>query len=95
MPHRPLWGRLATLVAVAAGLLLAAVAPPAPAASDPITIEAFVRESCPHCAKAEEFLAQLQKERPALKVTVRDVQKDPTALERLKQGAAPFVALLA
>jgi glutaredoxin len=82
-----LWSRLSTLVAVAAGLLLAAVAPPASAASDPITIEAFVREGCPHCAKAEEFLAQLQKERPALKVTVRDVQKEPAALERLKQLA--------
>jgi len=87
LPHRPFGGRLATLVAVAAGLLLAAVALPAPAASDPITLEAFVREGCPHCAKAEEFLAQLQKERPALKVTVRDVQKEPAALERLKQLA--------
>jgi glutaredoxin len=87
LPHRLSWSRLATLVAVAAGLLLAAVAPPASAASDPITIEAFVREGCPHCAKAEEFLAQLQKERPALKVTVRDVQKEPAALERLKQLA--------
>ena len=87
LPHRPLWGRLATLVAVAAGLLLAAVASPAPAAPDPITIEAFVREGCPHCAKAEEFLAQLQKERPALKITIRDVQKEQAALERLKQLA--------
>lgn len=84
LPHRLLWIRLATLVAVAAGLLLAAVTPPASAASDPITIEAFVREGCPHCAKAEEFLAQLQKERLALKVTVRDVQKEPAAMERLK-----------
>jgi glutaredoxin len=80
-----LWSRLPTLVAVAVGLLLAAVAPLASAASDPVTIEAFVREGCPHCAKAEEFLAQLQKERPVLQVTVRDVQKDPAALERLKQ----------
>ncbi len=87
LPHRPLWSRLATLAAVAAGLLLAAVVPPASAVSDPITIEAFVREGCPHCTKAEEFLAQLQKERPSLKVTVRDVQKDPAALVRLKQLA--------
>jgi len=47
-------------------------------------IEAFVREGCPHCAKAEEFLAQLQKERPALDIVIRDVQKEPAALDRLK-----------
>jgi glutaredoxin len=50
-------------------------------------IEAFVREGCPHCAKAEEFLAQLEKERLGLKIVVRDVQKDPAALERLKELA--------
>jgi glutaredoxin len=50
-------------------------------------IEAFVREGCPHCAKAEEFLAQLNKERPALTIIVRDVQKEPAALDRLKELA--------
>jgi glutaredoxin len=53
----------------------------------PAQIEAFVREGCPHCAKAEEFLAQLARERPGLKIVVRDVQKDPAALERLKELA--------
>jgi len=60
---------------------------PVVAVAAELAIEAFVREGCPHCAKAEEFLAKLQKERPALKVTVRDVQKEPAALERLKQLA--------
>ena len=64
----------------------AADAPPGPAA-DANRIEAFVREGCPHCAKAEEFLAQLQKERPALSIVIRDVQKEPAALERLKELA--------
>ena len=64
----------------------AADAPPGPAA-DATRIEAFVREGCPHCAKAEEFLAQLQKERPALSIVIRDVQKEPAALERLKELA--------
>ena len=50
-------------------------------------IEVFVREGCPHCAKAEEFLAQLQKERPALSIVIRDVQKEPAALDRLKELA--------
>jgi glutaredoxin len=64
----------------------AADAPPGPAA-DANLIEAFVREGCPHCAKAEEFLARLQKERPALSIVIRDVQKEPAALERLKELA--------
>ena len=51
------------------------------------SIEAFVREGCPHCAKAEEFLARLQQEQRSLTIVVRDVQKDPSALERLKELA--------
>ena len=81
--YRLLLTRLVALVALAVGLLMA----PVVAVAAELAIEAFVREGCPHCAKAEEFLAQLQKERPALKVTVRDVQKEPAALERLKQLA--------
>jgi glutaredoxin len=50
-------------------------------------IEAFVREGCPHCEKAEHFLEQLGRERPALKIVVRDVEKDPSALARLKELA--------
>ncbi len=53
----------------------------------PVQIEAFVREGCPHCAKAEEFLAQLAKERPGLRIVIRDVQKEPAALDRLKELA--------
>ena len=73
-------------------ILIAAIVPAsaavwAQAPSDAINaerIEAFVREGCPHCAKAEEFLSQLHKERPSLTIVVRDVQKEPAALERLK-----------
>ena len=72
-------------------LLAAIVLLPAHAADAPPVdedrIEVFVREGCPHCAKAEEFLAQLQKERPALSISIRDVQKEPAALERLKELA--------
>ena len=55
--------------------------------ADENRIEAFVREGCPHCAKAEEFLAQLQRERPGLSIAIRDVQKEPAALDRLKELA--------
>jgi len=68
-----------------AGLLLA-LALPAWAAGG-ATIEAFVREGCPHCAEAEEFLAQLKQEQPALTITIRDVQRDPAAMGRLKELA--------
>jgi len=89
--------RLGCAVALLAGPpLLAADAPPAAP-----TIEAFVREGCPHCEQAEAFLALLQKEQPALQVVVRDVGKEPAAMERLQvlarergAGAARVPALL-
>jgi glutaredoxin len=50
-------------------------------------LEVFVREGCPHCAKAEEFLAKLKQERPGLRILVRDVGKETGALGRLQQAA--------
>jgi glutaredoxin len=50
-------------------------------------IEVFVREGCPHCAKAKEFLAALQLEQPELKIVIRDVRLEHEALERLKRIA--------
>jgi len=50
-------------------------------------IEAFVRDGCPHCGKAEQFLEKLRRERPGLRLAVHDVAQDPAALERLKQIA--------
>ena len=46
-----------------------------------------MREGCPHCATAEAFLATLGKERPELKIAIRDVGKEPSALARLKEIA--------
>lgn len=70
-------------------LLAYLILAPAYAADPPAPdrIEAFVREGCPHCANAEQFLAQLQAERPALSIVIRDVQKEPAALDRLKELA--------
>lgn len=51
-------------------------------------IEAFVHEGCPHCAKAQVFLAQLQQEQPDLRIVVRDVGKEAAAMQRLQQIAA-------
>lgn len=59
----------------------------APVARPP-DIEVFVREGCPHCARAKEFLAVLQREQPQLTVLIRDVGRDPAAMQRLQNIAA-------
>jgi len=69
---------------LAALLGLAAVSAPARAA-DANRIELFVREGCPHCGQAEEFMAQLGRERPELTIVVRDVTQDAAALARLQE----------
>jgi glutaredoxin len=68
-------------LALLAITLLSALAP----AQAATTLEVFVREGCPHCAKAEEFLAQLKRERPELDIRIRDVQKEPAAMTRLQE----------
>ena len=75
-----LWLLLAALLAVMA-------AGTAARAADPNRIELFVREGCPHCAQAEEFMARLGGERPELAIVVRDVTKDAGALARLQELA--------
>lgn len=71
------------LLAAALGLVATAGAPAR--AADPNRIELFVREGCPHCGQAEEFMEQLGRERPELTIVVRDVQKEPAALTRLQE----------
>lgn len=56
-------------------------------AADAVPIEVFVRAGCPHCAEAEAFVDRLGKEQPGLQIVIRDVQKDPAALQRLQQIA--------
>jgi len=53
--------------------------------SQPADIEVFVREGCPHCAKAKAFLKVLKQEQPELRIAIRDVLREPAALERLKR----------
>ncbi|MDO8262735.1 MAG: glutaredoxin domain-containing protein [Gallionella sp.] len=53
------------------------------ASAQPADIEVFVREGCPHCARAEAFLTALKHEQPELKIVIRDVLKEPAALEQL------------
>jgi glutaredoxin len=67
-------------------LLLLLLVSPAAAGVDPPPpdIEMFTREGCPYCAAALRFLEELRRERPALRIQVRDVEEDPQALERLE-----------
>lgn len=58
-----------------------------PESSQPADIEVFVREGCPHCAKAKEFLETLKHEQPKLRIVIRDVFKEPAALEQLTRIA--------
>lgn len=67
------------------GLMTFAARAAAPADAQSVTVEYFGREGCPHCAKAEAFLAELGKEQPQLRIVKRDVQKEPAAMDRLAQ----------
>lgn len=55
------------------------------ASAQPADIEVFVRDGCPHCDHAKKFLTLLQLEQPHLRIVIRDVLKEPAALERLKR----------
>jgi glutaredoxin len=83
---RPLpWLLLALPFALALLLSTWAAAAPstAPMPAEPGVLQVFVREGCPYCAKAEEFLTQLARERPALRIVYRRVDADPQALADL------------
>lgn len=43
------------------------------------TLEVFVRDGCPHCADAKDFLPEFAKERPWLKIVYRSVGRDEAA----------------
>lgn len=99
MYHRfiaALGGMLALCLALAQpahaqGASAALASASAPAATAPAVgrqrMEVFVREGCPHCAKAEWFLAGLARQRPELDIVIRDVTKDAAALQRLQDIA--------
>ncbi len=60
---------------------------PEQSASD---LEVFVRQGCPHCEKAKNYLTHLKQRFPQLTVTIRDIGEDPQALLRFKTLAAKF-----
>lgn len=66
-------------------LLSLPITPAVGAVENRVDIEAFVRDGCPHCQQAEQFLAILQGEQPDLRIVIRNISQTPTALERLQQ----------
>ncbi len=56
---------------------------PSDIASHTVDIEVFMREDCPQCEKANEFLTKLKNLKPQLKINIRDVRKEPAALQLL------------
>ncbi|MDE3224981.1 MAG: NrdH-redoxin [Nitrospirota bacterium] len=48
----------------------------------------FTREGCPYCDAAAQFLARLRRERPGLRMVVKDVGKDRSAWRQLEELAA-------
>ena len=53
------------------------------AAEPPAVLEVYTRPGCPHCARAEAWLKDLESRRPSLRVLRRDVTRDPEAEARL------------
>ncbi|WP_334078871.1 glutaredoxin family protein [Microbulbifer sp. M83] len=46
-------------------------------------LEVFVRDGCPHCAAAKEYLPQFAHEHPGLRIVYRSLDSDPRAAEDL------------
>lgn len=87
------WHRLFRMAHVLLLLVLAAIAVSASAASvadqtvepdaSPAVLSVFVREGCPHCSAAKDFLRQLAAERPDIRIIFREVDRDETARDAL------------
>jgi glutaredoxin len=57
----------------------------ASAAAGTPTLEVFVRDGCPHCADAKEYLPELARERPGLRIVLRPVDHDAGARDDLER----------
>lgn len=67
----------------ATGSVAAPAGLPAGAVTERGVLHVYVREGCPHCADAKEFLARLAADRPQLRIVYRHVDQDPQARAEL------------
>ncbi|TKB60675.1 MAG: glutaredoxin family protein [Nitrospira sp.] len=80
--HQTIW-RFAPAIIICL-ILLALGSGTRAQAGEPIQdLEVFVRAGCPHCETAKAFLKELQRERPAVRITMYDVVEDSAARQRL------------
>lgn len=82
---------LMLLLGLLFGLSLAGPLIAAPAASREASageVVVYVREGCPHCAKAKVFLTHLQAEVPTLRIELRPVETPEYAAELLERSEA-------
>ncbi|MFP5339082.1 MAG: glutaredoxin family protein [Gammaproteobacteria bacterium] len=74
-------------------LFLLGTAAPTYALANPPVLEVFVRDGCPHCSAAKDFLVELAERHPQLEIRLREVDRDPSAradLLRLSREAGSW-----
>ncbi|MGR8931821.1 MAG: glutaredoxin family protein, partial [Gammaproteobacteria bacterium] len=47
------------------------------------TLEVYVRDGCPHCKAAKQFLPQVVAQRPQLRIVYHSLDQDPNARNEL------------
>jgi glutaredoxin len=67
--------------------LTAPAAPATPASDDTDVLIVYVRDGCPHCAAAKEYLPQFAAERPWLRIDYRAVDQSERARDELMRIA--------
>jgi glutaredoxin len=78
------WWSVPLLALLLAPLVAAAEPPTAGEVTEsPGVLQVFVRDGCPHCLAAEDFLTDLTARRPDLHVVVRAVDRDEAARDEL------------
>jgi glutaredoxin len=86
-PHHNVWTLVRT-IGICLVLLIVGNGAQVQAGEPVPDLEAFVRAGCPHCEAAKAFLKELQRERPAIRITLYDVAEDSAARQRLAMLAA-------
>ncbi|HEY8569382.1 glutaredoxin domain-containing protein [Microbulbifer sp.] len=51
----------------------------------PQVLIVYVRDGCPHCADAKQYLRKLAREKPNLRIVYRAIDKDPAARDELER----------
>ena len=88
IPRLRSWLRQLWVCALLCTLLpLAAPAAPAGVDGDTDVLIVYVRDGCPHCAAAKEYLPQFAAERPWLRIDYRAVDRSESAREELMRIA--------